>query len=178
MDRKQQNLSLCRTDTGGHTIHGCHSCDAKLNELIDVTTETSRFRLCSPESYHWSKSKFHSRSEHSQNRGYNTSDYNAMMYTGIVNFHYASPVDFYHCLMNIMEQFDEAIKCNILQTEADKHLYSKYISILSNERDKYNSLKYPDDLHTDKYLYNDIRLDQAFNVSVCLIFCYYLLIGM
>lgn len=166
MDRKQQNQSLCRTDTGGHTIHGCHSCEAKLSELIEINTDISRYKLCSPEGYHLSFPKYNTAELHSKNRGYNTLDYNSMMISGITNFHFASVVDFYHSLANIQKQLDEAIKMNVLQTK-DIQCYNQYLSFLTNERDQHNCLKYPDGVSSDSKCWTNIRLDEAFNVSVC-----------
>ena len=167
MDRKQQNQSLCRTDTGGHTIHGCHSCEAKLEEFVQINTDVSRFKLCAPECYHLSFAKYQTTKEHSKARGYNTLDYNSMMFDGITNFHFASAVDFYHCLANIQKQLDEALKCNALQTSDHAQCYSQYLSFLTKERDKHNRLKYPSGLNSETKCYSNIRLDEAFNVSVC-----------
>ena len=167
MDRKQQNIQLCRTSTGGSTICGCHVCEAKGVQMIDSDSNVSRFRLCSPDSYYLSKIKCNSIQEHSATRGYMTTDYKQMDWTDIYNRHFASPIDLYHALHNLMEMIDDGLKGNILQSAGHIERYNRYLCCLTQERDSHNCLKYNTAyLTADMKFFKKISLDQCFTVTV------------
>ena len=166
MDRKQQNVQVCRTGTGGITIHGCSACESMGVEMIDIRCVQSRFKLCSPESYHLSSKKYKSKSEHSKACGYNTYNYDAMKINGIHNFHSNCPVDLHHCMHNCMEMIQQAITMNVLNTKDYVAKYNQYLACLTKERDPHNCLEYPSDLDSKSRFYPSIKLDAAFNVSV------------
>ena len=176
MDRKQQNVSTCRTDSNGLAIYGCHGCEAKGISMIDTESTIPWFSLCSPQAYVLSRAKVNSVSEHSTARGYNTMDYNAMKFDDISNNHFASCVDMYHAFTNLMEMLDKCLKNNILSTAGHIDNYNKYLSFLTKERDSHNCIDYNGaDISADTKFIKSIKLDQCFNISVkCL--CYIILI--
>ena len=167
MDRKQQNVSTCRTDSNGLAIYGCHGCEAKGISMINPESTIPFFNLCSPEAYVLSRAKVGSVSEHSTTRGYNTMDYNAMKFIDIYNNHFASCVDMYHAFTNLMEMLDKCLKNNILTTAGHVDKYNKYISFLTKERDSHNCVDYGgSDISLDTKFIKSIKLDQCFNISV------------
>ena len=123
------------------------------------------YNRCTPEVYHLSAAKYGSKSEHSKGRGYNTYDYNGLGIIGINNLHCSTPVDLYHCMHNVMEMIDEALKYNVFLTKNDSIKFNKYICCLMRERDDHNCLDCAVDLKTDM-CFKQIKLDVAFNFVV------------
>ena len=167
MDRKQQNVQVCRTSTGGQTKHGCHSCEAKDETLIQYDTDVSRFDLCSRDSYFLQKEKYKSSAKMSAGCGYKTINYNEMMIYGISNLHFASAIDLYHGMMNIDKMLCKGMVYNVLKTKAEKKKFNKYMIALTNEKNAHNPL-IKKDVHSG--VISNIRLDGAFAVSVCCIY--------
>lgn len=165
MDRKQQNVQVCRTSTGGKTIFGCHACEAKQEEMIMVDTDVSRFKLCSRENYFFAKKIYVSKQQLSSKRGYKTSNYDGMMIDGIKNIHFVSPIDLYHGLHNLGEMLQKCMINNVLTCSGHKQDFNQYMISLTKEKDYHNCLSVKN-INSDGIL-DDIGLDAAFPVSVC-----------